>query len=118
DLAIEAALVADGVDLGDDVAQLGMALEKLDDLPHLVVEAGTLRRIARGIVEARLFAEARREDDAERRNLTEPLPESQNDVVRRQLGEAWDLLGGVGRLAEERELQPDGADVAALLEPG
>src|SRR3989440_9241419 len=40
-LAIEAALVADGVDLGDDVAQLGMALQELDDLPHLVVEAGT-----------------------------------------------------------------------------
>src|SRR5207244_1526933 len=117
-LAIEASLVADGVDLGDDVAQLGMAFEELDDLTHLVVEAGALRRIASGVVETRLFAEARREDDAEVRDLTEPLPQSQNDVVGRQLGDPRDLLGRVGRLAEERELQPDGADVGVALEPG
>src|SRR5207302_9072809 len=75
DLAIEAALVADGVDLGDDVAQLGMSLEELDDLPHLVVEASAFRGIARGVVEARLFAEARRENDAEVRDAPKTLGE-------------------------------------------
>src|SRR3989440_11570557 len=69
DLAVEAALVADSVDLGDDVAQLGMALQEIDDLPHLVIEGGPLRRVAHRVVEARLLAEARREDDAEVRDL-------------------------------------------------
>src|SRR4029079_4854973 len=62
--AIEPALVADGVDLGDDVAELGMALQEVDDLPDLMVEAGALGWIARRVVEARLLAEARGEDDA------------------------------------------------------
>src|SRR2546423_8713962 len=93
-----------------------MAFEELDDLPHLVVEAGALRRIAPGVVEARLFAEARREDDAERRDAPKALGEAENDVVRRQLGDPRDLLGRVGRLAEERELQPDRADVGVALQ--
>jgi hypothetical protein len=33
-----------------------MVFEQLDDLPHLIVEAGALRRITSRIVEARLLA--------------------------------------------------------------
>src|ERR1051326_4688989 len=117
DLAIEAALVADGVDLGDDVAQLGMALEEVDDLPDLIVEAGALRRIARRGVEARLLAEARREDDAKVLDAAESLVQSQHDVVRRQLVQSRNLLARIGGLAKERELEPDRADVGVALEP-
>src|SRR5687767_321873 len=68
-LAEEAALVADRVDFGDHVAQLRILLQQFDDLPHLIVEARALRRIARRVVEPRLLAEARREHEAERRHL-------------------------------------------------
>src|SRR5258708_13218160 len=120
-LAIEAALVADGVDFVDHVAQLGMLLQQLDDLPNLIVEAGAFRRVTRWIIEARLLAEARRKDEVERRLLplegAEAFVQPQQNIFRRQLGEAGDLLRGVGRLAEERELEPDGADVAGAIEP-
>src|SRR5258706_4132382 len=68
-LSVESALIADRIDLGDDLAQFGMVFEQLDDLPHLIVEAGPLRRIARRIVETGLLAKARREDEMERRHL-------------------------------------------------
>src|SRR4051794_5039324 len=108
-LAIEAALVADGVDFGDDFTQLRITLEQLDDLSDLIVEARTLGQIARRVVEAGLFAEARRQDEAERRHLAlkslEAFVQPEQYILGCQRGNAGDLFGGIGGLAEERELQ-------------
>src|SRR5216684_2538762 len=119
-LAVEAALVADGVDLSDNIAQFGMMFEQLDDLPDLIVEAGPLRRIARRIVETRFLAEARREDEMERGHLALKLAKAfvqpHHHILGREVADARDLFRGVGRLAEERELQPDRADIRLTIE--
>src|ERR1700756_3070231 len=98
-----------------------MLLEELDDLPDLVVEAGALRWIARGVVETGLLAEARREDEMERGNLALKLPEPfvqpHHHILGRKAFDARDLLRGIGRLAKESELQPDGPDVGLAVEP-
>src|SRR5438046_1603297 len=99
-LAIEAALVADGIDLGDHVAQLGMTLQNLHDLTNLIVEAGALRGIARRVVKPRFFPEARREHELERRHLrlerAEALVQTEEYVFGRESFDSRDLLGRVG----------------------
>src|SRR5438105_10643222 len=100
-LAIEAALVADGIDLGHDVAQFRMFLQQLDDLPDLIVETGPLRRIARGVVEARLFAKTRREDEAKRRDFllkrAKTFVETEHHILGGQLADAGNLLRRISR---------------------
>src|ERR1700692_4993644 len=92
-----------------------MMLEQLDYLPHLIVEARAFVGIARGIVEARLLAKARREDEAERRYFAlkpaKTFVQPHHHILGGQITDAGDLFGGVRRLAKEGELQPDRADI-------
>src|SRR5436189_1561793 len=119
-LAIEAALVANGVDLGDDVAQFRMTREQFDELAHLIVEALAFRFVTRRVVEARLLAETRREDELELRGFglkrSEAFVQAEEHVLGGDALKSRDLFRRIGRIAEQRELESQAADVRGAIE--